>query len=49
MKVCGKGPAIRSRGNNGERVQSQWQQERMRGPVLPMKQPSIWARLFGRA
>lgn len=48
MKVRGYGPAFRSRGNNGERVQTQWQRERTRGPILPMKQPSILARLFGR-
>lgn len=49
MKVCAKGPAFRRRGNNGERVQTQWQRERTRGPILPMQQPSIWDRLFRRA
>jgi hypothetical protein len=49
MKVCATGPAIRRRGNNGERVQTQWQAERQRGTIYPMQRPSVWARLFGRA
>lgn len=47
-RVNATGPAIRRRGNNGERVQSQWQAERQRGPILPMSKPSVWDRLFGR-
>lgn len=47
-KVNAAGPTFRRRGDNGERVRTQWQAERQRGPILPMKKPSIWARLFGR-
>ena len=47
-KVNATGPAIRRRGNNGERVQSQWQAERQRGPIMPMNKPTLWARLTGR-
>jgi hypothetical protein len=47
-KLNATGPVIHRRGNNGERtVQTPWQVERMRGPIMPMKRISLWARLFG--
>lgn len=48
-KVNATGPAIRRRGNNGERVpMTNWQAERMRGSILPMQQTSLWARMWKR-
>lgn len=42
------GSGKRDTWSGGAGTATSWQRERARGPILPMRRPSLWARLWGR-